>query len=747
MTVLYFADTRFPIERANGVQTMATCHALASRGHDVTLVVRPDTAPLPRDPFQFYGWPALARLQIATVPTSRGPRRRRVRFLLEALRLVRARPRAVVYTRDLGLAAFLLQLPGSRRPPVVYESHGVTATVSAEMPRLLGKPELVPSAGKLRRLDRRERRVWTHAGAYVTITRALADELAAHYGPRPNVFVVPDGATTPGVDAPQPTPGVLVAYAGHLYPWKGVDVFVQALARASGVRGLIVGGHPAEADLGRIKALIRELDLTSRVEVTGLVAPDDVVRRLARADILVLPNTASAISERYTSPLKLFEYLTLGRPIVASDLPAIREILNDGETALLVAPGDPDALASRTRPAGRRFGAGRPAGRRGTRACHVVHLGSTRGAARASACRRGWSLMISPAVFGVVQCPDCRGAIARSDGRIACGGCGRTFAADGGVLDLRPLEAAREQTRYLDHALHADARHESVAPPLLGSKIRNDMLGKFLALGPSDRAIDLGCGSGRTLAWNAASGAALTGIDIAPFFAREAIDRCDLLLGDLRRLPLRTGAFSKAWSLDVLEHLSRPALVQMLAEANRVLADDGVLFVYTHVRKNGWIAGGTRLVNRFARLCERVGLIDLRQERLRKSDHVNPLTDHDDLARVVAETGFAIERITYYTPIVGAFVENVMVRMAERFLTRRVRRTVDGRRTTGRRASEDDAVRVVRAAAQAEVRKGGATYRALVALSGLMRIDLLLFGRVRSGPFFALLRKTTRGGR
>ena len=352
--------------------------------------------------------------------------------------------------------------------------------------------------------------------------------------------------------------------------------------------------------------------------------------------------------------------------------------------------------------------------------------------------------MISSNVFGVVQCPDCGGAIARRDDRVACGSCGRTFAAEGGVLDLRPLEAAREQTKYLDHALHADARHESVAPPLLGSKIRNDMLSKFLALGPKDRVIDLGCGSGRTLAWNAASGAVLTGIDIAPFFAREAIDRCDLLLGDLRRLPLRSGVFSKAWSLDVLEHLSRPALVQMLAEANRVLADDGVLFVYTHVRKNGWIAGGTRLVNRFARLCERAGLIDLRQERLRKSDHVNPLADHDDLARVAAETGFTIERITYYTPIVGAFIENVLVRMGERVLTRREAKRSGTTGTTG--TSDDEAIRAVRAAAQAEVRKGGATYRGLLALSGLMRLDLMLFGRVRSGPFFALLRKTPRRG-
>jgi SAM-dependent methyltransferase len=263
------------------------------------------------------------------------------------------------------------------------------------------------------------------------------------------------------------------------------------------------------------------------------------------------------------------------------------------------------------------------------------------------------------------------------------------------------------------------------------------MLRRFLRPGPSDQIIDLGCGSGRTLAWHRASRASLTGIDIAPYFAPETISASDVMLGDLRRLPIRDGSFGKAWSLDVLEHLSRPALTGMLAEANRVLADGGALFVYTHVRKNGWIAGGTRLVNRFAGFCERLGLLDLGQERLRKSDHVNPLVDHDDLARVAAEAGFRIERITYYTPVVGAFIENVLVRIAEKMLVRRVERM-----GTNKQAGAPTASQVARRAAQARVRKGGALYSALMVLSWVMKFDVLAFGRIRSGPFFALLRKT-----
>ena len=363
MTVLCFADTRFPIERANGLQTMATCQALASQGHDVTLIVRPDTAAVARDPFAFYDLPRANRLQIETIARSAGRRASRIRFLLSALKRASEHRDATIWTRDLGLAAFLLQLPAARRPTVVYESHGVAPVVSAEMPQLLGNSALAPTRRKLERLDARERRVWRCAPAYVTITRALADDLAARYGPRPNVFVIPDGAsldvdgdgdgdgdggpttTDPG-SSDRASQSTVVGYAGHLYPWKGVDVLVRALALVPRLGGLIVGGHPGEDDRARIDTLVGQLGLRDRVRITGLVPFRDVRAHLRTASILVLPNSASAISERYTSPLKLFEYLALGRPIVASNLRSIREVLTDERTALLVPPDNPGALAS-----------------------------------------------------------------------------------------------------------------------------------------------------------------------------------------------------------------------------------------------------------------------------------------------------------------------------------------------------------------------------------------------------------------
>jgi SAM-dependent methyltransferase len=345
--------------------------------------------------------------------------------------------------------------------------------------------------------------------------------------------------------------------------------------------------------------------------------------------------------------------------------------------------------------------------------------------------------MISPALLDVVECPECRVPLERATDQIRCARCGRTFAADRGYLDLRPAASFAEQTRYLDDDLHADARHASIAPPLLGSRVRLTMLRRFLQPAAGDRAIDLGCGNGRTLAWTADTGWQAVGIDISPHFADEAVARFDVLLGDLRRLPIHSGVFTKAWSLDVLEHVSPQAFRDVLSEANRVLAPGGVLFVYTHVRRNGPLGWGVRMMNGLAHLCERVGLIDLRQERLRKSDHLNPIVDHDMLRREVASCGFEIARLTYYTPIIGAFVENVLARIVERRLVRRASRGASATSTN----ADETAVQRARRQAQARVRHRGATYYALRMISAVMMLDVWLFGRIRSGPYFALFRK------
>jgi hypothetical protein len=145
-----------------------------------------------------------------------------------------------------------------------------------------------------------------------------------------------------------------------------------------------------------------------------------------------------------------------------------------------------------------------------------------------------------------------------------------------------------------------------------------------------------------------------------------------------------------------------------------------------------------------AGLLHRAGVLDLTQEHLRKADHLNPLADIPDLERAVGEAGFRIARIRYYTPLVGGVVENIMVRSAERWMARRAaRRARDGGKAErgGREGDRAAHTRAARKQAQERIARGGFVLAGLKALTAVMKIDVLLFGRVRSGPFFALLEK------
>jgi glycosyltransferase involved in cell wall biosynthesis len=356
--ILYFADIRFPLERANGIQTMETCYALAERGHQVDLVVRPDTHTPARDPFAYYDRPRLQRMVIERAPLTGGAlpaSARRVGYLAYAAGRAFGSGRAdVVITRDATVAWLLLQLPA--RPPIVYESHGYGPDVAAALPSMLSTAAR-PSGAKLARMARREALIWSKADGYITITAGLATELTARLGARPRLAVIADGArvTDPSFRGPEspnsrvpdpPGPRVDVAYAGHLYAWKGVDLLIEAVAQVPSVRALIVGGHEQEPDLARLRALATRLGVQDRVTFTGLVAPSAVAPLLARAEILALPNPPSAISTHATSPLKLFEYMAADRAILASDLPSIREVLRHDVNAWLVVPGDAPAIAA-----------------------------------------------------------------------------------------------------------------------------------------------------------------------------------------------------------------------------------------------------------------------------------------------------------------------------------------------------------------------------------------------------------------
>ncbi|MCX7890852.1 MAG: glycosyltransferase family 4 protein, partial [Burkholderiales bacterium] len=109
----------------------------------------------------------------------------------------------------------------------------------------------------------------------------------------------------------------------------------------------IAGG--SDARIAEIGALAGSLGVADGVRLLGRIEPRRRFEVIAAADICLLPLRPVAIGARYTSPLKLFEYMAMGKPIVASDLASLREVLADGENALLVPPEDPVALAGAVR--------------------------------------------------------------------------------------------------------------------------------------------------------------------------------------------------------------------------------------------------------------------------------------------------------------------------------------------------------------------------------------------------------------
>jgi glycosyltransferase involved in cell wall biosynthesis len=351
MRLAYITNARLPAERANALQTVHMCAALAGTGAEVTLYY-PARRNLPqfagRDPRDYYGVPH--SFDLAPVWCldwfHLGGRRawlERPIFLWQTLtfalalaaRLWRA-PAGLIYSRDIFvLALVLLALPGARRR-MFFEAHTFPGSAPGRwLHRIL--------LGRI--------------GGTVAITAGLRDRLAGLGLPVSRLCVAPDGVDLgryPGLSRAEARArlgldpaGALVVYTGHLYEWKGAQVMAEAAARLGpSVRGLLVGGLPA--DVARLRAAAASRGWTN-LDLLGQLPPEQAPLYQAAADVLVLPNSArSEISRTYTSPLKLFEYMAAGRPIVASDLPALREVLNPGN-ALLVPPDNAEAISEACR--------------------------------------------------------------------------------------------------------------------------------------------------------------------------------------------------------------------------------------------------------------------------------------------------------------------------------------------------------------------------------------------------------------
>lgn len=133
----------------------------------------------------------------------------------------------------------------------------------------------------------------------------------------------------------------IVVYTGHLYSWKGVDTLALAAKELpDDYLVVFVGGVPED-----IKKLSDAHNNETNILIAGWRPHEEIPLWQKAADVLLLPNTSKEnISKYYTSPMKLFEYMASKRPIVATDIPSIREVL-DESNAVIVTPDDPKSMA------------------------------------------------------------------------------------------------------------------------------------------------------------------------------------------------------------------------------------------------------------------------------------------------------------------------------------------------------------------------------------------------------------------
>lgn len=339
-------------ERTESLQFLQLAEALAQAGAGVTLLT-PGAALT--DAAAILGRPAHPSLRLEVLPDPRagllyrllGLSRSNKPFLAQLDRWIGAGGLVeadAVYVRNLKLARHLLRRPGT--PPLFFHTHEHFARVYREEHDLNSWRH----RRKLGALTALEREVYRGAAGVIATVSPILDDLRADYGADIPGLASPNGvdlaAARPWAEQ-QPAAGerITALYLGSLHPWKGVETVLRAMPRAGQRADLVIaGGEPHRVEeLGR---LAQALGVADRVRLTGPIPPAERFRLIASADVALLPLTArSGMASRYTSPLKLFEYMAMGRAILASDLATVRDIVKPGIQAMLAPPDEPDAWA------------------------------------------------------------------------------------------------------------------------------------------------------------------------------------------------------------------------------------------------------------------------------------------------------------------------------------------------------------------------------------------------------------------
>lgn len=340
MRISYISSSNFSSRAANCVNVIKMANAFAELGHHVTLFGRADARDNPRQIFEKYDVTGRFRLELMEDALLRVGRLKggyAARGVLASIGKTE-----LVVTRN-ALTALYAALFGM---PVVLEAH---------IP--------IPPQGTFGAFAFRQLINSQNFRGLVVITHELRRLFEQNFPDlEGRVLVAADGADPVSADLVPATlrgdqAGFHVGYAGHLYPGKGMEVLAGLAPLCAWAQFHVLGG--IERD---IVAWQQTLAGLPNVSFLGYQPHRSVAKYLAAFDAVLLPNQTVVRSYpgdnpeaakrlpadigRWTSPLKLFEYMAAGKAIVASDLPVLREILTDGVNALLCPPTDASAWSA-----------------------------------------------------------------------------------------------------------------------------------------------------------------------------------------------------------------------------------------------------------------------------------------------------------------------------------------------------------------------------------------------------------------
>ena len=245
----------------------------------------------------------------------------------------------ICHFRDPWSGVPILRAVG-RQVRTVYEVNGLP---SIEL------PSAFPSVGRetLDKIRDAEEFCWSRANVIITPSQTIADNLISLGVQGTRIEVIPNGAHLVQV-VPYLSDQPYLIYFGALQPWQGVDILLKAFARLRDLTDLrlMICSSVKEKRARPLHKLALKLGVSERIDWRYRLSRQELAPLVAGALLSIAPLTECARNlDQGCCPLKILESMALGTPVVASDLPAIREIIEDGKDGKLVRADRPAELS------------------------------------------------------------------------------------------------------------------------------------------------------------------------------------------------------------------------------------------------------------------------------------------------------------------------------------------------------------------------------------------------------------------